>query len=191
MVTASSGLDVLNHAIESFTTKPYTSRPKYKDPSERPVYAGSTPIADVFASEAIRWVHRYLRRAVANPYDIEARYFMMLGASIAGIGFGHAGVHLPHAMAYPIAGMIRRWYPKDYEFGYGIVPHGISTAIPAAYAFKHLVPYLHEKFAIVSELLEIDYSGDIKELSEEISEYYLKLLEDLSLPLTSRNSTSQ
>lgn len=117
MVIASSGLDVLNHAIESFTARPYTSRLRVERPADRPVYAGSTPVGDVFALEAIRWVHRYLRRAVARPYDVEARYYMMLAASVAGIGFGHAGVHVPHAMAYPIAGLVREWHPRDYDFG--------------------------------------------------------------------------
>lgn len=44
----------------------------------------------MFAERAIEWVARYLRRATYNGNDIEARYYMMLGASIAGIGFGHA-----------------------------------------------------------------------------------------------------
>ncbi len=183
MVTASSGLDVLNHAIESLTTRPYTTRPAYKNPAERPVYAGSTPLADVFGLKAIEWVHKYLRRAVANPYDIEARYYMMLGASIAGIGFGHAGVHVPHAMAYPIAGMIRNWYPEDYEFGYPIAPHGIATAIPAISAFKYLTPYNHEKFALVCETLGFDVKGLTPiEIGKILSEYYIKLLEDLRIP---------
>ncbi|BCU66908.1 alcohol dehydrogenase [Sulfolobales archaeon HS-7] len=183
-VTASTGLDVLNHAIESLTAKPYTSRPAYKNPGERPVYAGSTPVGDLFASAAIQWVHKYLRRAYANPSDVEARYYMMLGASIAGLGFGHAGVHLPHAMAYPIAGMIRKWYPQDYEFGYPIVPHGVSTAIPGAYALKYLTPYAHEKFALVADLLELNYTGNVKELADNIFEYYVKLLQDLGMPTT-------
>ncbi|MEM3711617.1 MAG: hydroxyacid-oxoacid transhydrogenase, partial [Thermoprotei archaeon] len=156
MVTASTGLDVLNHAVESYTTRSYTSRPALKNPEERAVYSGATPIGDLFAEKAIRWVHRYIRRAYSQPYDLEARYYMMLGASIAGIGFGHVGVHLPHAMAYPIAGMVRRWHPEDYEFGYPITPHGIATAIPAAYAFRYLAPYNHEKFANVAEFLGID-----------------------------------
>jgi alcohol dehydrogenase len=187
MVTASTGLDVLNHAIESFTSRPYTSRQIPESPLKRAVYAGSTPVGDIFASKAIEWVNRYLRRAVANPNDIEARYYMMLGASIAGIGFGHAGVHLPHAMAYPIAGMVEKWYPPDYDFGYAIVPHGISTAIPAAYAFRYLAKFYPERFAEVLRIMGIETSNDPKEISETISEYYLHLLEDLSIPTKLRD----
>ncbi len=76
----------------------------------------------MFAERAIEWVARYLRRATYNGNDIEARYYMMLGASIAGIGFGHAGVHIPHAMAYPIAGMVKEWKPPDYPVDYPLVP---------------------------------------------------------------------
>jgi len=185
MVTASSGLDVLNHAIESFTSHPYTARPKLASPDDRPVYSGATPIGDIFAREAIGWVHRYLRRAVGDPFDLEARYYMTLGASIAGIGFGHAGVHVPHAMGYPIAGNVREWYPEDYEFGYPISPHGISTAIPASYTFRYLTPFAFEKLGEVAEILKVGHRDmDAKELSDSIFEYYIHLLEQLRVPTT-------
>lgn len=183
MVTASSGLDVLNHAIESLTAHPYTAREKVERPSERPVYAGSTPVGDIFALQAINWVHRYVRRAVAEPLDIEARYYLMLGASIAGIGFGHAGVHIPHAMGYPIAGMVRRWAPKDYEFGYALSPHGISTAIPAAYVFRYLSQFDFERFEKVAELLNIKGESQ-KSLADNLYGYYLDLLRTLEIPTT-------
>ena len=180
MVTASTGLDVLNHAIESITAHPYTARPAVS-PAERPVYAGSTPIGDLFLP-VITWAAKYLRRAYADPYDIEARYYMQLGANLAGLGFGHAGVHVPHAMAYPIAGMVRDWRPPDYDFGYPIVPHGISTAIPAAYAFRYLAPYNEDKFRLVAGALGLDTSGTGRELGERIFDYYIRLLEDLHIP---------
>lgn len=183
MVTASSGLDVFNHAIESFTAHPYTARAKVAHPSERPVYAGSTPVADIFAKEAITWVHRYLRRAVAEPQDIEARYYLMLGASIAGVGFGHAGVHIPHAMGYPISGMVRGWAPKDYEYQYALSPHGISTAIPAAYVFRFLVNFDFERFETVAEVLDV--RGETrKALGDNLYGYYLDLLSSLDIPTT-------
>ncbi|MFB6470171.1 MAG: hydroxyacid-oxoacid transhydrogenase [Vulcanisaeta sp. AZ3] len=185
MVTASTGLDVLNHAIESYTARPYTARERITNPAERPVYAGSTPIGDLFALKSIEWVNKYLRRAVATPYDIEARYYMAMAASLAGIGFGHAGVHVPHAMAYPIAGLVERWYPPDYEFGYSIVPHGISTALPAAYAFKYLTKYAPDRFLDVARVLGIDITDTRpKAIGEAIAEYYLELLSDLGIPTT-------
>jgi len=187
MVTASSGLDVLNHAIESFTSRPYTSKPAIKNPAERPVYAGATPLGDLLAKQAIEWVHKYLRRAFGDPYDLEARYYMMLGASIAGIGFGHVGVHIPHSMAYPIAGMVRNYYPQDYEFGYPIAPHGISTAIPAAYAFRYVASYNFGKFKEVVRILTGKEVETLKEIGEFLFEYYIKLLEDLNIPTNLRD----
>lgn len=182
-VTASSGLDVLNHAIESFTARPYTTRAKIEHPSQRAVYAGSTPVGDIFALESIAWVHRYLRRAVAQPYDLEARYYMMLAASMAGIGFGHTGVHVPHAMAYPIAGMVREWHPPDYDFGYAIVPHGISTAIPAAYVFRYLARFDVDRFARIAQVLGVPGSTG-REIGDNIFGYYTDLLTTLGIPVS-------
>lgn len=185
MVTASSALDVLTHAAESLTAHPYTARPALKSPDERPVYVGATPIGDIFAIEAIKWVNKYIRRAYANPYDMEARYYLALGASIAGIGFGHVGVHVPHSMAYPIAGKVKKWHPPDYEFGYPIVPHGIAVTIPAPYAFKYLTPYNYEKFIMFAKAVGLDVEGlTIRELGEVIYEYLIELLEDLKIPTT-------
>ncbi|MCE4610451.1 MAG: iron-containing alcohol dehydrogenase [Desulfurococcales archaeon] len=186
MVTASSGLDVLNHAIESFTSHPYTSKPRIEDPSQRPVYSGATPLGDLFGAQAIVWVDRYLRRAYADPLDLEARYYMMLAASIAGLGFGHVGVHVPHAMAYPIAGMVREYYPPDYEFGYPIVPHGIATSIPAGYAFKRLTAYNFPKFREIVKLVKGVEVATPREAGEELFDYYMKLLEDLRVPTSLR-----
>jgi hydroxyacid-oxoacid transhydrogenase len=187
MVTASSGLDVLNHAIESYTARPYTSKPRSQSPGERSVYSGATPLGDIFGEKAIEWVSNYLRRAYASPLDIEARYYMMLAASIAGIGFGHVGVHVPHAMAYPIAGMVRSYYPEDYDFGYPIAPHGIATAIPAAYAFKKLVPYNHAKFSRVLEILSGEEEREPRRIADSLSNIYLRILEDLRIPTTLRD----
>ena len=191
-VTASTGLDVLNHAIESYTSHPYTARPPVVSPDERPVYSGSTPIGDLFGLQAIEWVHTYLRRAYADPLDIEARYYMAMAASIAGMGFGHVGVHIPHAMAYPIAGMIKGWHPEDYDFGYPISPHGISTAIPAAYVFRYLSNFVPEKFADVLSALGYDSDGlEPPEIGDAIFDYYMNLLHTLGIPdnLTDLNFT--
>ena len=100
-VAASSGLDILSHALESFTALPYTARPRPDRPSLRPAYQGSNPISDLWSLQALRLVNQFLIRAVEDPEDDEARANMLLAASYAGIGFGNAGVHLPHGMSYP------------------------------------------------------------------------------------------
>ena len=102
-VTSSTGLDVVCHAAESFLSKPFEARARPESPDDRPPYQGSNPVADVWSAKALEFGGLYLRRAVADGDDIEARGFMMLAATMAGVGFGSAGVHIPHACAYPIA----------------------------------------------------------------------------------------
>ena len=90
-VAAATGLDVLSHAVESYTALPYSDRPLPDRPLVRPAYQGSNPISDVWSLQAMRMVARYLVRAVEDPSDDEARANMMLASSYAGIGFGNAG----------------------------------------------------------------------------------------------------
>ncbi|MBV9227926.1 MAG: iron-containing alcohol dehydrogenase, partial [Chloroflexi bacterium] len=105
MATAYPGFDVLTHALESYTSRPYNARPSHK-PEERPVYVGSNPISDLWCEKALEYLGLYFRRAVLNGMDVEARTHMALAATYAGIGFGNAGVHIPHSIAYPIAGLV-------------------------------------------------------------------------------------
>jgi alcohol dehydrogenase class IV len=90
MATAYPGLDVLTHELESYTSRPYDAR-RHK-PDERPVYIGSNPISDLWCENALDRSGRYLRRDVLNGMDVEARTYMALAATYAGIGFGNAGV---------------------------------------------------------------------------------------------------
>ena len=96
-------------AIESFTAIPFTERARPERPTFRPAYQGSNPISHIWSLEALRLCAAYIRRAAADCSDDEARAAMLLASSYAGIGFGNAGVHLPHGMSYPIAGLIRDW----------------------------------------------------------------------------------
>ena len=102
-VTSSTGLDVVCHAAESYLSRPYDARERPESPDDRPPYQGANPVADVWSAKALEYGGRFLRRAVADADDLEARGAMMLAASMAGVGFGSAGVHIPHACAYPIA----------------------------------------------------------------------------------------
>jgi len=128
-VAASAGLDVLSHALESFTARPYLDRERPARPSLRSAYQGANPISDVWALEALRLVAEYLLRAYRDPHDDEARGGMLLAASYAGMGFGNAGVHLPHAMAYPVAGQVVSYQPAGYAAGHAMIPHGTSVIV--------------------------------------------------------------
>ena len=128
-VAASSGLDVLSHALESFPAMPFTARPKPARPAERPAYQGANPISDIWALRALEMVNAFLVRAVRDAADDEARGQMLLAAAIAGIGFGNAGCHLPHGMSYPVAGMVRDFWPPGYDVDHPMVPHGFSVIL--------------------------------------------------------------
>lgn len=149
-VTAATGIDALLHAVEAYTSIPYTRRPAPATPAERPNYQGSQPLADVWVRHAIELVGRFLERAVADGSDVEARAGMMLAATAAGIGFGSAGVHVPHACSYPIAGLKHGWKPPGYPGEGRFVPHGIACALtaPASFGVTHAaLPERHREAA--------------------------------------------
>ncbi|XP_067888028.1 hydroxyacid-oxoacid transhydrogenase, mitochondrial [Heterodontus francisci] len=137
-VAAYSGFDVLCHALESYTALPYNLRsPCPPNPINRPAYQGSNPISDVWSMHALRIVAKYMKSAVRNPDDFEARFNMHLASVFAGIGFGNAGVHLCHGMSYPVAGMVKTFRAKDYNVNHPLVPHGLSVVLtsPAVFTF--------------------------------------------------------
>jgi hydroxyacid-oxoacid transhydrogenase len=152
-VTSSTGLDVVCHAAESYLSKPYDSRPRPETPDDRPPYQGANPVADVWSAKAIEYGGRFLRRAVADPDDTEARGFMMLAASMAGVGFGSAGVHIPHACAYPIAALKHEYQPRGYPDDHPFVPHGHSVIVTAPAAFRFTYDAMPERHHQVAELL--------------------------------------
>jgi hydroxyacid-oxoacid transhydrogenase len=157
-VAAASGFDVLSHAIESFTALPFHRRPRPERPVLRPAYQGSNPISDVWSLEALRWVSRYLVRAVENPDDAEAGERMLLAASYAGVGFGNAGVHLPHGMSYPVSGMVRDFRPEGYSADHALVPHGMSVILNAPAVFRFTAEACPERHLVAAEILGADVS---------------------------------
>jgi len=133
---ASSGLDILSHAVESYTALPFHERPRPERPALRPAYQGSNPISDVWSMQALRMVAKYIVRAVEDPSDDEARANMLLAASYAGVGFGNAGVHLPHGMSYPVSGHVKSYRAPGYPADHPLVPHGFSVILNAPPVFR-------------------------------------------------------
>ncbi|MEM2178240.1 MAG: hydroxyacid-oxoacid transhydrogenase [Candidatus Methanomethylicaceae archaeon] len=169
-VTASTGMDALMHAIEAYTSKPYDTKVKPATPLERPVYVGSNPVTDLLAEKAIKLIGKYLRRAFLNGYDIEARSNMLLASFLAGVAFTNAGVHIPHAMSFPIGGRVP-------------VPHGIAAGICGPACFTFTASSLPEKHAYIAQLLGEKIEGlSTIEAGLKVSEALIKLMKDLDFP---------
>lgn len=182
-VAASSGLDVLSHAIESFTAIPFTERPRPEHPLLRPAYQGSNPISDIWSLEALRLCARFIRRAVADSSDDEARGAMLLAASYAGIGFGNAGVHLPHGMSYPVAGLVRDWRAPGYISDHAIVPHGISVILNAPAVFRFTASANPERHLRAAQILGANIERARPEDAGKIlSDQLISLMQDLRIP---------
>jgi hydroxyacid-oxoacid transhydrogenase len=157
-VTAAAGADILTHAVESYTTRPYNARVKHHPP-DRPAYIGANPASDVWCEKAMEYVARYLRRAVLNGLDLEGRVNLALAANYAGIGFGNAGVHIPHALAYPIAGLVRDYVPQGYRTRHAMVPHGMAVILTAPSAFRFTYPTAPERHLRAAELMGVPVIG--------------------------------
>ncbi len=158
-VAAASGLDVLSHALESYTAIPYTTRPRPARPAERPAYQGCNPISDVWALRALELVAEFLLRAVADTTDDEGRANMLLASAIAGIGFGNAGCHLPHGMSYPVAGMVKDYRPPGYHVDHAMVPHGVSVIVHTPAVVRFTAPSDPGRHLRAAQALGADISG--------------------------------
>jgi hydroxyacid-oxoacid transhydrogenase len=158
-VVAAAGLDVLSHALESYTARPYTRRPAADRPSQRPMSQGANPWSDLGCREALRLLGTYLERAVGDADDSEAREQMMWAATLAGIAFGNAGVHAPHGMAYAVAGLVRDFRPSGYPADEALVPHGMAVILNAPSSFRYTAEVSPERHLDGARLLGADTTG--------------------------------
>ena len=182
-VAASTGLDVLSHALESYTALPYDQRPMPARPLERPAYQGSNPVSDVWALRALELVADFLPRAVADTGDEEARASMLLASAIAGIGFGNAGVHLPHGMSYPVAGRVRDFRPAGYDVDRPLIPHGISVILNTPAVVRYTAPADPTRHLRAAAALGADVAGVAPdEAGEALAERVVHFMRALGVP---------
>jgi alcohol dehydrogenase class IV len=158
-VVAASGFDVLCHALESYTARPHHARARPDRPSARPMSQGANPWSDLGSLEALRLGGRYLERAVHDASDVEAREKLAWAASLAGIAFGNAGVHLPHGMAYAVAGLVKDFHMPGYPEGAPMVPHGVSVVLNAPSVFRFTAAACPERHLEGAALLGADVRG--------------------------------
>ncbi len=176
-VTAACGMDILCHALESWTARPFTSYDR-KQPEQRVPYCGSNPIADMWAERALTLLAGSFRTAVHDGEDAEAREQMALAATFAGMGFGNAGVHIPHANAYPIAGRVKDFLPAGYPHDEAMVPHGMAVSLTAPEAFRFTFDADPQRHVRAAELL----GGAASEGADALPNALTSLMRDIELP---------
>jgi len=135
-VAAASAFDLTSHAIEGFTARRFSRKPKATGAVARVPIQGANPFSDLLCREALTLAGRYLVRSVTDASDHEARDAMSWAATLAGIGFGNTGTHAPHAMGYPVAALNRSFTTRDYPFEKPTVPHGFSVIVNSPSVFR-------------------------------------------------------
>ncbi len=151
-ITASTGMDAICHAIECYTCH----------------YA--QPHTDAMALLAIEYAGKYLRRAVGNGKDIEARYAMAMSANLAGISYGSDSAGAVHAMTQTLGGIIE-------------IPHGKAVAATLAPSMEYNWigdPY---KFARIAQALGVDiFKMSLEEAAVASVDAVYAMAEDINCP---------
>jgi hydroxyacid-oxoacid transhydrogenase len=184
MATACTALDVFSHAIESLTAVSFEQRPAAEHPGLRPAYQGANPISDIWSSKAIEIISRSLLQVLEHPEDDAARGQMLLAAAYAGIGFGNAGVHLPHGMSYPVSGMVRDYVPPGYEHvGRPIIPHGMSVILNAPAVFRFTGPARPQAHKYAARLMGVDTTKVAdEEAGEVLAQATVEIMKQTGMP---------
>jgi alcohol dehydrogenase class IV len=179
-VTASAGMDILSHALEGYTAKPYDTYQR-KAPDERVPYCGANPVADMWSEKALHLLARSFRTAYRDGENLDARMDMAMAATFAGMGFGNAGVHIPHANAYPIAGRVKDYRPAGYPDEEPMIPHGMSVILTAPEAFRFTFEARPERHQFVARLLAAT-DQELPEGSEALPAALIRLMRDVDMP---------
>jgi alcohol dehydrogenase class IV len=184
-VTAASGMDIVCHALESYTARWYATYDR-KEPEERVTYCGSNPVSDLWCEKAMTLLARSFRTAVHRGGDgdegaVAARSDMMLAATFAGMGFGNAGVHIPHANGYPIAGMVRDHRPAGYPQEEPMVPHGQAVSLTAPEAFRFAFDSAPERHLRAAELMGPG-AEEADDPREQLPSVLVALMRDIGIP---------
>jgi hydroxyacid-oxoacid transhydrogenase len=182
-VVAASGLDVLSHALESYTARPYVRRPAPARPTLRPMSQGANPWSDLGCREALRLMGQYLVRGVKDAEDHEAREQLMWAATLAGIAFGNAGVHAPHGMAYAVAGLVRDFRPSGYPQDEPLVPHGMAVIVNAPAVFRYTAEVSPERHLEAAQGLGADVRGaSPADAGEVLAQRLIEIMRAVGIP---------
>jgi 1,3-propanediol dehydrogenase len=151
-LTAATGMDALTHCVESY------------------VSVNRNPITDAQAIQGIKLISKYLRRAVANGHDVEARTNMAYASILAGMAFNNADLGYVHAMAHQLGG--------QYD-----APHGVCCAVLMPTVEKWNIISNPERFSDIAELLGENITGlSVMEAADKSIEAMIRISEDVGIP---------
>jgi hydroxyacid-oxoacid transhydrogenase len=179
-VTAAAGMDIVCHALESYTARWYTTFDR-KQPGQRVTYCGSNPVSDLWCERALGLLASSFRAAFRDGGDLAARSDMMLAATFAGMGFGNAGVHIPHANAYPIAGMVRDYRPRGYPQQEPMVPHGQAVSLTAPEAFRFSFASAPDRHLRAAAMLAPGQET-LNDAAGQLPSALISLMKDIDIP---------
>ncbi|MFT4889736.1 MAG: alcohol dehydrogenase class IV [Halobacteriales archaeon] len=169
-MSAKTAMDALGHAIEGYTTHPFDSLLRASDPGSRPVYAGRTPLTEMFSEKAIDLLSNNVRQVVNNGDDLEARSKMLQGALFGAIAGLTAGATLCHAMAYPVGNRYHTYHGET-----------IATLTPAS-TIDYNSASDPGRFARIAEMFGVDTTGlTDREAADALKTEYIQLQRDLNV----------
>ena len=159
MIVACSGFDLLSHALESYTALPYAQHPRHLPGTARSLSQGANPYSDYGCLAALEILGKHIVRAVKDANDDDARERMIFAAMLAGIAFGNAGCHLPHAMSYAVSGLVEDYRAPEYPVNEPMVPHGMSVILNSPSVFRFTAPTNPQRHLEAAEKLGATIRG--------------------------------
>jgi alcohol dehydrogenase len=174
-VTAATGIDVLAHAIESYIATNYAYLPLGPGEEETVLYHGSYPLTECLALRAIELVGQYLRIAVDQGKNVEARVQMSMANIIAGMAFSNSGVTAVHAMAYPLGAVSH-------------APHGVVNGLLLPHVMEYNIPVKAKELADVAKALGEKIDGlSVREAASKAVSAVHDLIRDIRVPTRMRD----
>jgi len=182
-VIAANGFDVFSHSIESLTARPFSQRPAPENSNLRPLGQGANPYSDLACQESIRLIGANLIAAVNDGDNSATLEALMFSSMLAGIGFGNAGCHLPHAMSYAVAGLTHSYSAPGWPSNHPMVPHGISVIVNAPAVFRFTGPACPERHLKAAEAMGADVSGvTMEDAGDVLADRVIDMMRQTGIP---------
>lgn len=144
-IVAATGVDALAHAVECYTSKK------------------ATPLSDTYALAGAKLIFEHIRKAYAEPDNLEAKEAMLLGAFYGGVAITGSGTTAVHALSYPLGGKYH-------------IAHGVSNAI----IFGHVMRMNKEACkAQLAALCDAVWPSFSSSGVEEKADYVIREIEDI------------